>query len=67
MPESECEGGKLVHIFGEGGQGYIGLSPFSNWRIDFNLNGNDWLDVKQIKTVKLTFEGRFLGPGRRLN
>lgn len=37
------------------------------YKIDCNLNVNDWLDVKQIKTLKLTFEGRFLGPGRRLN
>ncbi|GAB4194921.1 MAG: hypothetical protein Tsb002_26920 [Wenzhouxiangellaceae bacterium] len=52
--------------FGEGGQGYIGLSPFSNWRIDFDLKGNEWLDLTQIKTVVLTLAGRFLGPGRSL-
>ncbi len=53
--------------FGEGGQGYIGLSPFSNWRIDFDLKGNEWLDLKTIKTVELTFSGRMLGPGRRFS
>ncbi|MGE3348981.1 MAG: hypothetical protein AB7I35_16250 [Ramlibacter sp.] len=51
---------------GEGDQGYIGLSPFAQWRIDFDLEGNDWLDLKAIKTVLLTFEGRTLGPGRKL-
>lgn len=53
--------------FGEGGQGYIGLSPFTNWRIDFDLKGNDWLDLSQIKRVILTFEGRTLGPGRHFS
>jgi len=52
---------------GEGDQGYIGLSPFTQWRIDFDLKGNEWLDLKAVKTVLLTFEGRTLGPGRRLN
>jgi hypothetical protein len=52
--------------FGEGDQGYIGLSPFTQWRIDFALKGNEWLDLGAIKTVVLTFEGRTLGPGRTL-
>lgn len=51
---------------GEGDQGYIGVSPFTQWRIDFDLKGNEWLDLRRIKTVLLTFEGRTLGPGRRL-
>ena len=55
-------GGKL----GEDSQGYIGVSPFALWRLDFNLKGNEWLDVSTIKTVHLTFSGRFLGPGARL-
>ena len=51
--------------FGENGQGYIGLSPFSLWRIDFALKqGNEWLDIHKIKTIELSFEGRYLGPGR---
>ncbi len=50
---------------GEGDQGYIGLSPFTLWRIDFGLKGNEWLDLKVIKTVKLTFSGRTLGPAAR--
>ncbi len=49
---------------GDNIQGYIGLSPFTMWRIDFNLDGNKWLDLKSIKSVELTFEGRMLGPGR---
>lgn len=55
-------GGKL----GEDSQGYIGVSPFALWRLDFNLKGNEWLDVSTIKTVHLTFSGRFLGPEARL-
>jgi hypothetical protein len=50
---------------GDNAQGYIGLSPFTMWRIDFNLDGNKWLDLKGIKSVELTFEGRMLGPGRK--
>lgn len=53
--------------FGESDQGYIGLSPFTQWRIDFDLKGNEWLDLAAVKTVLLTFEGRTLGPERRLN
>jgi hypothetical protein len=53
--------------FGENDQGYIGLSPFTQWRIDFDLKGNEWLDLAAVKTVLLTFEGRTLGPERRLN
>ena len=55
---------------GEDSEGYIGLSPFTLWRIDFDLDGNDWLDLealKTIKTIELTFEGRMLGPGRKLH
>ncbi len=51
---------------GDNAQGYIGLSPFTLWRIDFDLDGNTWLDLKRIKSVELTFEGRMLGPGRKL-
>ena len=52
---------------GDEAQGYIGLSPFAMWRIDFDLKGNEWLDLKGIKTIELTFEGRMLGPGRKLH
>lgn len=55
-------GGKL----GEDSQGYIGVSPFALWRLDFNLRGNEWLDVSTVNTVQLTFSGRFLGPTSRL-
>ena len=61
--QTNVAGGNL----GEGDQGYIGLSPFAVWRIDFDINGNQWLDLSKLKTVILTFEGRMLGPGRRLN
>jgi hypothetical protein len=36
------------------------------WRLDFNLKGNEWLDLSTLKTVELIFSGRFLGPGARL-
>lgn len=55
-------GGKL----GDEGQGYIGVSPFTLWRLDFNLRGNEWLDLSTVKTVALTFSGRILGPEARL-
>ncbi|GAB6043719.1 hypothetical protein [Endothiovibrio diazotrophicus] len=51
-------------VFGESGQGYSGLSPFSSWKIDFDLKGNEWLDLKRIRRVEITFHGRFLGPNR---
>ncbi|MES2938702.1 MAG: hypothetical protein V4864_13530 [Pseudomonadota bacterium] len=51
---------------GEREQGYIGLSPFTQWRLDFDLQGNDWLDLNAINTIVLTFEGRMLGQGRKL-
>jgi hypothetical protein len=60
-PENTA-GGKL----GEDSQGYIGVSPFALWRLDFNLKGNEWLDLSTLKTVELIFSGRFLGPGARL-
>jgi hypothetical protein len=52
---------------GDEAQGYIGLSPFTVWRIDFDLKGNKWLldDLARIKDIELTFEGRMLGPGRK--
>lgn len=50
---------------GDSTEGYIGLSPFTMWRIDFDLDGNGWLDLNLIKTIELTFEGRMLGPGRK--
>jgi hypothetical protein len=59
--KSNTAGGTL----GDNTQGYIGLSPFTMWRIDFDLDGNKWLDLKSIKSVELTFEGRMLGPGRK--
>ena len=55
-------GGKL----GEDSQGYIGVSPFALWRLDFNLRGNEWLDLSTLTKVQLTFSGRFLGPAARL-
>ena len=60
-PENTA-GGNL----GEDSQGYIGLSPFTLWRLDFNPKGNEWLDLSTLKTVVLTFSGRMLGPKARL-
>ncbi|HEX6041070.1 hypothetical protein [Longimicrobium sp.] len=52
---------------GEDKQGYIGLSPFTLWRLDFGLKGNEWLDLDTVNTVVLTFSGRMLGPAARMN
>ena len=52
---------------GDESQGYIGLSPFALWRLDFGLKGNEWLDVGTLDTVVLTFSGRMLGPPARLH
>ncbi|HTQ13351.1 MAG TPA: hypothetical protein VMH86_05685 [Rhizomicrobium sp.] len=67
---------------GDDAEGYIGLSPFTLWRIDFGttkgfgreeldgdtqISGNEWLDLKSIRTIELTFEGRMLGAGRKVN
>ncbi|MEA2205227.1 MAG: hypothetical protein QOE77_2003 [Blastocatellia bacterium] len=60
--KAKTAGGDL----GEDSQGYIGVSPFTMWRFDFNLKGNEWLDLSSLKTVVLTFSGRFLGPDARL-
>jgi hypothetical protein len=49
---------------GDETQGYIGVSPFAVWRLDFNLQGNDWLDLTKVKTVTLVFSGKILGPAR---
>jgi hypothetical protein len=49
---------------GDETQGYIGVSPFAVWRLDFNLQGNDWLDLSKVKTVTLLFSGKILGPAR---
>lgn len=51
---------------GDDSQGYIGVSPFALWRLDFTLKGNEWLDLSTLKTVELSFSGRFLGPLARL-
>ena len=56
-------GGKL----GDDSQGYIGVSPFALWRLDFNLRGNEWLNLDTLTKVQLTFKGRFLGPSSRLS
>ncbi len=49
-------------LIGDRDQGYTGLSPFTFWTINFDLQGNEWLDLTIIKRVKLTFSGTFVGP-----
>jgi hypothetical protein len=61
--QKNTAGGNL----GEDSQGYIGVSPFTLWRLDFNPKGNEWLDLSTLKTVSLTFSGRILGPEARLH
>jgi flagellar capping protein FliD len=54
---------KAGGTIGDDSQGYAGLSPFTTWKLDFSLAGNDWLDLKSIQRVVLKLSGRFLGPG----
>ena len=65
MIDYKKKANKAGGSLGDNKEGYIGLSPFTMWRIDFDLDGNEWLDLESIKSVELTFEGRMLGPGRK--
>jgi hypothetical protein len=42
---------------GDEAAGYANLSPFTQWTIDFDLAGNEWLDLTKLDEVKLTFSG----------
>ena len=39
------------------GDGYVGLSPFTTWNLNFSLPGNDFIQFDKITCVRLTFEG----------
>ena len=39
------------------GDGYVGLSPFTTWNLNFSLPGNDFIQFNKINCVRLTFEG----------
>ncbi|MFT6645802.1 MAG: hypothetical protein ACJAX5_003453, partial [Patiriisocius sp.] len=41
-------------------QGIPGLSPFTLWTLDFSPQGNEWIDLTKIKTVKLKFSGKYI-------
>jgi hypothetical protein len=43
-------------------QGFIGLSPLTQWTLNFNEAGNEWLDLSIVKSVVITFTGTFVGP-----
>jgi hypothetical protein len=42
---------------GDENEGFVNLSPFTTWDLDFGLPGNEWLDVTLIKSVILSFRG----------
>ena len=39
------------------GDGYVGLSPFTTWNLDFTLPGNEFVNFQKINSIRLTFEG----------
>ena len=39
------------------GDGYVGLSPFTTWNLNFTLPGDEFIDFDAIVCVRLTFEG----------
>jgi hypothetical protein len=39
------------------GDGYVGLSPFTTWNLDFTLPGNEFVNFQKISSIRLTFEG----------
>ncbi|MGH1541208.1 MAG: hypothetical protein ACRBHB_12350 [Arenicella sp.] len=47
-------------LIGDKDQGFWGLSPFTVWELNFDNQGNDWINLDDIKKLKLTFEGYFL-------
>jgi hypothetical protein len=47
-------------LIGDKDQGFWGLSPFTVWELSFDNQGNSWINLENIKRVKLTFEGYFL-------
>ncbi len=47
---------------GSDDEGYIGLSPFTTWTLNFDHPGNEFLDLNSIQSVVITFSGTYLGP-----
>lgn len=57
--DNDNKGGGQI---GDPTQGYIGLSPFTLWTLDFSSSDQTVLDLlKEVKNIRLTFTGRFLG------
>jgi hypothetical protein len=42
---------------GDEGAGYANLSPFTLWTIDFDMKGNEWLDLTKVGTIQISFDG----------
>ncbi len=45
---------------GDSAAGFANLSPFTLWTIDFDLLGNDWLDLSKLDQVIITFDGTWM-------
>jgi len=56
--DSSNTGGGAI---GAADQGFIGLSPLTQWTLNFDEAGNEWLDLSAIKSVVITFTGTFVG------
>ncbi|MGH8581482.1 MAG: collagen-like triple helix repeat-containing protein [Gammaproteobacteria bacterium] len=49
-------------VLGAADQGFVGLSPFTLWTLNFSESGNSWLDLSTIQSLVITFTGTFVGP-----
>jgi hypothetical protein len=57
-------------LIGSTDEGFTGLSPFATWTLNFDHPGNNfddpqkenYLDLKLIQSVDITFTGTYLGP-----
>jgi hypothetical protein len=61
-------GQKVIHgdgTLGDAGQGYAGLSPVTDWVVDFTVargSANSFIDFSKVNSVVLEFDGLYLGP-----
>jgi hypothetical protein len=59
---------KIAHAdgtLGDDGQGYAGLSPFTDWVVDFTVavgTANKFIDFAKLTSVMLEFDGLSIGP-----
>jgi hypothetical protein len=61
-------GQKVMHsdgTLGDATQGYAGLSPVTDWVVDFTIakgSANSFIDFTKVNSVVLEFDGLYLGP-----